>query len=56
MQQRDLDISEHSARQASPDILFSSDIILTMTSEQQKEIECNLPSIRGRVHDYMSKQ
>ena len=50
MRQKDLDISGHIARQVSPEILFSSDIIFTMTAGQQKEIECSLPSIRGRVH------
>ena len=47
--QRQLDISEHRARQVSPEILFAADIIFTMTAGQQKEIECNLPSICGRV-------
>jgi len=50
MQQRALDISNHRARQISPEILFDADIIFTMTSGQQKQIEGNLPSIRGRIH------
>ncbi len=50
MQQRGLDVSGHRARQISPQILFTADIIFTMTAGQQKEIECNLPSICGRVH------
>ena len=50
MRERHLDISGHIARQASPEILFLSDIIFTMSSGQQKDIECSLPSIRGRVH------
>jgi protein-tyrosine phosphatase len=50
MLQKGLDISSHRARQISPEILFDTDIIFTMTSGQQTQLECNLPSIRGRVH------
>lgn len=50
MQHRLIDISGHRARQATPEIVFASDIIFTMTSGQQQELEGNLPSIRGRVH------
>jgi protein-tyrosine phosphatase len=49
MLQKKLDITKHRARQVSPDILFAADIIFTMTSGQQKEIESTLPSICGRV-------
>ena len=50
MLQRHLDISTHRARQVSAEILFDADIIFTMDSRQQKQIEGNLPSIRGRIH------
>ena len=50
MLQKGLDISSHRAQQISSDMLLDKDIIFTMTSGQQKEIECNLPSLRGRVH------
>ena len=50
MLQRELDISGHRARQLSPEILLAADIIFTMNTGQQREIEGNLPSIRGRVH------
>lgn len=50
MIERGLDISYHRARQISPQLLFDSDIIFTMTSKQLEEIEGSLPSIRGRVH------
>lgn len=46
---RGLDISTHRARQVSPQIFFEADIIFTMTAGQQKDIECNLPSVCGRV-------
>ena len=50
MQKKGLDISGHRARQISREILLDSEIIFTMSAGQQKEIECSLPSIRGRVH------
>lgn len=50
MIQRGLDISEHRARQISPSILFGSDLILTMSSDQQKQVELDYPSTCGRVH------
>lgn len=50
MQKRGLDISSHQARQVSPQMLLEAGIIFTMTAGQQREIECTLPSIRGRVH------
>lgn len=50
MLKKGLDISAHKARQISPEMLFDTDIIFTMTTGQQMQLECNLPSIRGRVH------
>lgn len=50
MMERGLDISSHRARQMSSDILFASDLILTMTTDQQKQVELNYPSMCGRVH------
>lgn len=50
MLERGMDLSEHRARQATPDILLGADLILTMSSGQQLEIEGKLPSVRGRVH------
>lgn len=50
MLEKGLDISKHRARQATPEILFAADLIFTMTTGQQEEIECNLPSICGRIH------
>jgi len=48
--EKGLDISAHRAQQASQEILFGADLILTMSSQEQKQIEANYPSIRGRVH------
>lgn len=50
MQFRGLDISAHRARQVSQQILFAADLILTMSSRQQKEIESTLPATCGKVH------
>ena len=47
---RGLDISGHRARQISLDMLFGSDLILTMTTDQQKQVELNYPSTCGREH------
>lgn len=50
MLERGLDISQHRARQVTNQMLFDSDIIFTMSTGQQEQIEGSLPSIRGRVH------
>lgn len=50
MQERGLDLSLHQAAQATPARLFAAEIIFTMTAGQQKDIECSLSSLRGRVH------
>jgi protein-tyrosine phosphatase len=50
MQARGLDISTHRARQTTPELIFGSDLILTMSTEQQLQIEQQYPGARGRVH------
>ena len=50
MLEKGIDISAHRARQVSSDILFGSDLVLTMSSEMQKQIEINYPGTCGRVH------
>lgn len=50
MQERGIDISAHRARQATSEILFESELILTMSTDQQQQLEQQYPSIRGRVH------
>jgi len=44
------DLSAHRARQIFPDLAFHSDLILTMTNEQQRQVEHHFPGITGRVH------
>lgn len=50
LKNRGLDISGHRARQLTSSILLGSDLVLTMDTRQQEQIEDMLPSIRGRVH------
>jgi len=50
MVQRGINISEHRARQIVSNMLFESDLILTMSTDQQKQVELNYPGTCGRVH------
>ncbi len=50
MAERGLDISAHRARQLTPDLIRSHELILVMEADQQREVEAILPSARGRVH------
>ena len=50
MQARGIDISAHRARQTSHNIIFGSDLILTMSTEQNTQLEQQYPGARGRVH------
>ncbi len=50
MLERGSDISSHRARQLTPDLIRSFELILVMESEQQRAVEAILPSARGRVH------
>ena len=45
-----MDISHHRARQATSEIIFDSDLILTTTLDQKEQIEKQYPGARGRVH------
>jgi protein-tyrosine phosphatase len=49
MAERGLDISGHRARQLTPELIRSFELILVMETEQQKAVEAILPSARGRV-------
>ncbi len=44
------DITAHRARQMTSEIAFGSELILTMTLDQQQQIEQQFPSTKGRVH------
>lgn len=45
-----IDISAHRARQISPELVFNSDLILTMSTEQTRQLEQQYPGACGRVH------
>lgn len=49
-EKKGIDMSHHRAQQATPSLLLKSDLILTMDTEQQVQLETTLPNIRGRVH------
>lgn len=50
MNARGMDISAHRARQITPEIVFNSDLILTMSTEQTQQLEQQYPGACGRVH------
>lgn len=50
MVEHGFDISAHRARQLTPELIRSFELVLVMEAEQQREIEAMLPSARGRVH------
>jgi len=50
MSERGLDISGHRARQLTPEIIRSFELVLVMEAAQQQAVEAILPSARGRVH------
>jgi protein-tyrosine phosphatase len=50
MGERGLDLSPHRARQLTPDLARSFELILVMDAGQQRAVEAIDPSARGRVH------
>jgi len=50
MRERGLDISGHRARQLTPSLITSFEVVLVMDAWQQRAVERMLPSARGRVH------
>ena len=50
MKTKGIDVSSHRARQFSIELAHDSDLILTMTADQQKYIEKYYPSSCGKVH------
>lgn len=49
-EKKNIDISQHRARQITIEMLLEMDLILVMEQQQQKQIEFNFPSVCGRVH------
>jgi protein-tyrosine phosphatase len=50
MRERGLDLARHRARQLTLEMARSFELILVMEAAQQKHVEANMPSTRGRVH------
>src|SRR5512138_1160813 len=50
MRERGLDISAHRARQLTPELIRSFELVLVMEASQQPEVEAILPTARGRVY------
>lgn len=50
MAARGIDLTGHRARQLTPGLLRSFDLVLVMEAWQQREVERVDPSARGRVH------
>lgn len=50
MYARGIDLRGHCARQLSSEIVFTSDLILTMSTEQTQRVEKQYPGACGRVH------
>ncbi len=47
---RGYDLSGHRARQLTPEMALSADLVLVMEADQQRQIELLAPAARGRVH------
>ncbi len=47
---RGLDLAQHRARQLTPELIRSFELILVMETGQQRAVEAVHPSARGRVH------
>lgn len=50
MQERDLDISAHRARQFSPELAMDADLIMVMEQAHLQPLYSISPSARGKVH------
>jgi protein-tyrosine phosphatase len=50
MAQRGIDLSDHRARQLTPELLAAADLVLVMEDGHRRRIEQLAPSARGRVH------
>ena len=48
--ERAIDISAHRARQLTPELLASAELVLVMETAHQRDVERLMPSTRGRVH------
>jgi len=56
MAERGLDITDHKARQLTPDMVHSSDLVLVMESGHKRVISENDPAARGKVFRFCEWQ
>jgi protein-tyrosine phosphatase len=50
MQERNLDITGHRARQITPDMVHSADLVLVMESGHKRVIDANEPAARAKIY------
>ena len=50
LMERQLDLSAHRARQLTPELVTSFELVLVMDARQQRAVEKMSPAARGRVH------
>jgi protein-tyrosine phosphatase len=50
MQERGLDISEHRARQITPDMVHEADLVLVMEAGHKRAIDANEPVARAKIY------
>ena len=50
MRDRGLDVSAHRARQVTPELASKADLILVMEVWQRRELETQMPWVRGKVY------
>lgn len=50
MQERGLDISDHRARQITPDMVHAADLVLVMEAGHRRAIDINEPAARGKIY------
>ena len=50
MRERGLDISDHRARQITPDMVHAADLVLVMEAGHRRAIDMNEPAARGKIY------
>ena len=50
MRERGLDISEHKARQITPDMVHDADLVLVMEAGHKRAIDMNEPAARAKIY------
>ena len=50
MQERGLDISDHRARQITPEMVHAADLVLVMEAGHKRVLDANEPEARGKIY------